>query len=66
MLRNNAIHDSLDPNYDEPFEVFDRKGPNIKLHVRRQWKNRTGRQNAKHSCKWVHSIGVKNISVQWL
>ena len=54
MLRNDARHDSLDPRYDGPFEVTDRRGPDVKLDIRREVRDRTGRQQTRHRNKWAH------------
>ena len=33
MLKRNMVQDALAPRYDEPFEVLDRSGPDIKLQI---------------------------------
>ena len=54
MLRNNARHDSLDPRYNGIFEVTDRKGPNVKLSIKREMNGRHGERYSKYRNKWVH------------
>ena len=46
MLRKSVIQDSLSSRFSGPFEVVERKGPDIKLQIRR--KN-----------KWIHLDNVK-------
>ena len=54
MLRNDSKHDSLDPRYRGPYEVMDREGPNVQLHIQREVKDRNGRVSIRHGNKWVH------------
>ena len=36
MLWNCARHDALDPRNDGPYEVLDKKGPDVKIRIRKQ------------------------------
>ena len=49
MIRRNKVEDTLSPRFDGPFEVVQRRGPNVKLHLRRK-------------DKWVHLNHVKRYS----
>ena len=54
MLRNDARHDSLDPRYHGPYELLDRKGPEVKLSIRKETENSKGKQHMTYRNKWVH------------
>ena len=54
MLCNVARHDSLEPRYYGPFEVIDRKRPDVKLHIKREVWDGTGKQRMRLRNKWIH------------
>ena len=54
MLRNNARLDSLQPRYYGPYEVMDRTGPDVKIRIHKEVRNRSGRRYTRHKNKWVH------------
>ena len=53
MLWNSARHDALDPRYDGPYEVLDKKGPDVKIRIRKQARNNRG-SRIRDREKWVH------------
>ena len=60
MLRNKARYDSLDIRYDGPYEVTDRVGPDVKIRIQKEVRNRNGRRYTKN--KWVHLDRCKEYS----
>ena len=54
MLHNNARLDSLEPRYYGPYEVMDRTGPDVKIRIHKEVRNRSGRRYTRYKNKWVH------------
>ena len=54
MLLNETRQDSLDPRYDGPFEVLERKGPDVKLKVGKSFQEGNGGSHREFVNKWVH------------
>ena len=53
MLQNCARHDELDPRYDCPYEVLEKKEPGVKIRIPKQAPNNSGSQIQDRE-KWVH------------
>ena len=64
MARNNARHDSLDPRFYGPYEVMDRKGPDVKIRIPKgnKWERGGEVQYTRYKKKWVHLDRCKQYS----
>ena len=64
MVRNNARHDSLDPRFYGPYEVMDRKGPDVKIRIPKgnKWERGGELQYTRYKKKWVHLDRCKQYS----
>ena len=63
MLRNETRQDSLDPRYNGPFEVLDRKGPDVKLKIGGMIRENSGGRRPRVIKKWVHLDRCKEYYV---